>query len=311
MTSWLKWRLAALLGAATLGSGATYLHAQSEPMIVAKTPGEASERFVRFITSFNDVANVRYHTDVYFPFPRVYFSVDSERLLKGSRGFNLLLNMAALYKQPGFDTTEIQNDNGRDIIEVKPSATPAPHQLVCVQENGGWRVDLRATYGKWTGFEGAALDKQIFELTGVASSTMLQDPDFQGKQCQSNLKQIMLGIVQYTQDYDELMPPARRWTDVIQPYVKSRQIFDCPAMPSNRTGGYAYNQYLSQVSQEHIEESSLTVDVYETSNVSSPNVFGPGTGRAYRHSGGANFAFADGHIKWFAQGTDKNLNFKP
>ena len=30
--------------------------------------------------------------------------------------------------------------------------------------------------------------------------------------CQSNLKQIGLGIIQYTQDYDERMPMARMWT---------------------------------------------------------------------------------------------------
>lgn len=64
--------------------------------------------------------------------------------------------------------------------------------------------------------------------------------------CQSNLKQIGLGIAQYTQDYDEKMPyilpdpekvgpPGKFvseyivWGDVVQPYVKSMQIFTCPS----------------------------------------------------------------------------------
>ena len=57
--------------------------------------------------------------------------------------------------------------------------------------------------------------------------------------CQSNLKQIGLGVVQYTQDYDEKMPPAREYSDndkptalLIQPYVKSTQIFKCPSNTS-------------------------------------------------------------------------------
>jgi len=59
--------------------------------------------------------------------------------------------------------------------------------------------------------------------------------------CQSNLKQIGIGITQYTQDYDEIFPPARRltglpspddwvpWHALIQPYVKSTQLFACPS----------------------------------------------------------------------------------
>lgn len=63
--------------------------------------------------------------------------------------------------------------------------------------------------------------------------------------CQSNLKQIGLGIFQYTQDYDEKLmqsyftyPSATSgkfasdaiiWADAIQPYLKSVQIFECPS----------------------------------------------------------------------------------
>jgi prepilin-type N-terminal cleavage/methylation domain-containing protein/prepilin-type processing-associated H-X9-DG protein len=55
--------------------------------------------------------------------------------------------------------------------------------------------------------------------------------------CQSNLKQIGLGILQYAQDYDETMTPGYQngsgnvgpWHGLIQPYVKSIQIFRCPS----------------------------------------------------------------------------------
>ena len=99
--------------------------------------------------------------------------------------------------------------------------------------------------------------------------------------CQSNLKQIGLGVLQYAQDYDEIMVPAWlegscsagqgwqptystgfgcnsgtnggnfKWMDLIQPYVKSEQIFNCPSAPSsiplysqangNKYGSYAAN----------------------------------------------------------------------
>lgn len=46
--------------------------------------------------------------------------------------------------------------------------------------------------------------------------------------CQSNLKQIGLSFIQYTQDYDERLP-ALYWIAGLQPYIKSEQIFVCPS----------------------------------------------------------------------------------
>src|SRR6476469_1123574 len=55
--------------------------------------------------------------------------------------------------------------------------------------------------------------------------------------CQSNLKQLGLGMMQYTQDYDEKIVPLfnydgailRFWTERLQPYLKSTQITYCPS----------------------------------------------------------------------------------
>src|SRR4051794_33716576 len=63
--------------------------------------------------------------------------------------------------------------------------------------------------------------------------------------CQSNLKQIGLGFLQYAQDYDERLPlgmnvkPAADWpmdnrggwAGQIYPYLKSAQVFHCPSDP--------------------------------------------------------------------------------
>lgn len=71
--------------------------------------------------------------------------------------------------------------------------------------------------------------------------------------CQSNLKQIGLGALQYSQDYDEKIVPLR-WSYgaipaanggnrpgsthvpfpvLLQPYIKSTQLFKCPSNPLN------------------------------------------------------------------------------
>jgi len=87
--------------------------------------------------------------------------------------------------------------------------------------------------------------------------------------CMSNLKQIALGMMQYTQDYDEHFPKYRvpavssntaavpyGWAESLQPYIKSIQVFQCPsettAFDSTQLPGdsasdytdYAYNLWI-------------------------------------------------------------------
>ena len=63
--------------------------------------------------------------------------------------------------------------------------------------------------------------------------------------CLSNTKQMGLGIMMYTQDYDETYPQAywytndtdgsagyNQWSGLIQPYVKNIGIFVCPSDPN-------------------------------------------------------------------------------
>ena len=68
--------------------------------------------------------------------------------------------------------------------------------------------------------------------------------------CTSNLKQIGLGLLQYSQDYDEKQPldyfgindnsgygGRYKWMDAAYPYIKSEQIFDCPSDSFGTLGG--------------------------------------------------------------------------
>jgi prepilin-type N-terminal cleavage/methylation domain-containing protein/prepilin-type processing-associated H-X9-DG protein len=52
--------------------------------------------------------------------------------------------------------------------------------------------------------------------------------------CQSNLKQIGLGVMQYSQDFDNYLPATqtnlnKTWPTLIDPYIKSRQLYICPS----------------------------------------------------------------------------------
>ena len=105
--------------------------------------------------------------------------------------------------------------------------------------------------------------------------------------CQSNLKQIGLGWSMYAQDYDETTTPFYTlgtgngpitgdpvtlnanyyWPDLLHPYIKSQQVFQCPSTASLFAGStdfwtkvrYAYNQ--SNLNGDYI--------VYDTGSMSN------------------------------------------
>jgi prepilin-type N-terminal cleavage/methylation domain-containing protein/prepilin-type processing-associated H-X9-DG protein len=71
--------------------------------------------------------------------------------------------------------------------------------------------------------------------------------------CQSNLKQIGLGLLQYAQDYDEKLvnnsygsskesnaTTDYKWMDAIFPYVKSEQVYTCPSDTPETVGSVTY-----------------------------------------------------------------------
>jgi prepilin-type N-terminal cleavage/methylation domain-containing protein/prepilin-type processing-associated H-X9-DG protein len=186
--------------------------------------------------------------------------------------------------------------------------------------------------------------------------------------CQSNLKQLGLGLAQYYADYDGYFIPFTdtgsssgkgfSWTVCIYPYLKSTQVMTCPSK-SDLSQGYSLNAELGRIptggfstnpavnnkcgssSGGALNESTVLLAAqtptiieangynYVTSNPATDNSglrflwgspslqgrsnqvpFTAGTStmggvqanaaaNAARHLEGANYAFYDGHVKWF------------
>ena len=119
--------------------------------------------------------------------------------------------------------------------------------------------------------------------------------------CASNLKQLTLAMLQYTQDYDELWNPGGTyewanegaatnviqsragmgWAGILYPYAKSDQIYICPDDPTKPSGveyvvSYSYNANLAMTRlsstvnipalNSQLTAPSLTVVFYEVFN---------------------------------------------
>lgn len=156
--------------------------------------------------------------------------------------------------------------------------------------------------------------------------------------CQSNLKQVGLGVLQYTQDYDENFPIHNHggggdtgFFVEMQPYLKSIQIYQCPSestAPNANPGqvgysDYAYNLGLGwansprSLSQAVLTQPVLTVMVSENATAYGDNwsagcsgntncAAGLATlssGAAQRHLETANYLFCDGHVKAYKGAT--------
>jgi prepilin-type N-terminal cleavage/methylation domain-containing protein/prepilin-type processing-associated H-X9-DG protein len=86
--------------------------------------------------------------------------------------------------------------------------------------------------------------------------------------CQSNLKQIGLGFMQYTQDNDENFPSGSRgslgqgWGGAIFPYIKSAQVYQCPndATTGSTTSGVTCypNSYIGNLNLMRRDPGSAT-----------------------------------------------------
>lgn len=113
--------------------------------------------------------------------------------------------------------------------------------------------------------------------------------------CLSNMKQMGLAFMQYTQDYDEKFPRLQLstlsgatkappytypygWADALYPYTKSTQLLQCPSdsmgpNPDSTQVGftdYGYNNLMGrgsgnmpEVNLSALEYASLTIHVYE------------------------------------------------
>ena len=155
--------------------------------------------------------------------------------------------------------------------------------------------------------------------------------------CSSNVKQLGLAWMQYTQDYDEVTLPVNigpsvsytllngsaytgymLWPTIINPYTKSIQMQNCPSNTYKWDGSYTGSSCYGYVSPNwgqalasYTHPASTFVFYDVMSNAGFTNQYAPGVGTVANgyldsgfgnlHNTGANVTFADGHTKWISQ----------
>ncbi len=123
--------------------------------------------------------------------------------------------------------------------------------------------------------------------------------------CQSDLRQLGLGLSQYYQDYDNQYPRANEWCDVLLPYTKSAALFQCPRVQRKRYG-YAFNAHMDRLQGSQVAAPECFVGLFDAQ--AGWNQYGGPELVERRHLGMWNAAFADGHVQWMRESGDALWN---
>ena len=150
--------------------------------------------------------------------------------------------------------------------------------------------------------------------------------------CVSNVKQIAFATLEYSMDYDEgtfcdqqgesQWNDYRGWAEMLEPYMKNRQILICPDGPDdNHEVQYLWNDAVSNTMYFIIDQPSRTFLFYDGQTtdldtgpsdgemvlslgrdqcgcVGADRLPAQFRGNEARHNDGWNLAYADGHVKW-------------
>jgi prepilin-type processing-associated H-X9-DG protein len=138
-------------------------------------------------------------------------------------------------------------------------------------------------------------------------SEIRQDLTFQEDKatCQNHLKQLALAAHQLRlQNKNRFAFTQSNFKDALMPYIKDAAPFHCPVDSSSSFEGYSFNKNLEDVDAGQIDGYSHEVILFYE---------GQGENFDFRHGGGTNVVFADGHVKFYRESSPdlKTLRWKP
>jgi len=142
--------------------------------------------------------------------------------------------------------------------------------------------------------------------------------------CMSNMKQIGMGLIQYTQDNDGYPPSvdpddwSHTWRNTIFPYQKDPYVYKCPTHANSRIGldgfandysvAYTKNGFFVPIGSPRVANGSIdngeNLIILCESNDYGPSINIDSNPQAFEqrlwvgHTQGSDYGFLDGHVKW-------------
>ena len=191
---------------------------------------------------------------------------------------------------------------------------------------------------RWWGWLVAALVVAV-GVAGFSSLFANARAQAQANNCQSNVKQIVLGMIMYSSDNNDHLPPTTGWSLAILPYDKNVGIYGCPAdddlqrkaaeseakrrllSPSRERAfsridplklglpldpSYTMNAALAGHVMGSLPEPKATILLFEGSLPA-----GERSDAIFRHAGRLNVGYPDGHAQLLSQREFEAARFSP
>jgi prepilin-type processing-associated H-X9-DG protein len=176
----------------------------------------------------------------------------------------------------------------------QPTALLAGESLLVVEDGVVYKIDV----GKME-VTGSVAYRPSPQKTGLPAELM---PMMMGARekaqltaCISNMKQLCLAALMYSQDWDGILP-AENWPKDLEPYLKNTALYSCPAQPEKI--GFALNAALAAANGKDVKRPAETVLFFEA-DVPDDVAFGGADAvlQQPRHAGKIVVGFVDGHVQ--------------
>jgi len=125
--------------------------------------------------------------------------------------------------------------------------------------------------------------------------------------CLANAKQLAIGQLMYSYDYDDHLPPSEKWMDTVLPYCNKNDYY-CPTIKDRRPDQFGYAFYFKWSGRQltTFDPPEHAILLFE-SVVLDKNAATGLVGFGKRHTS-VPFGFADGHCKVYADGTRAEMD---
>lgn len=181
------------------------------------------------------------------------------------------------------------------ITHAPPMSAQSDHVLVLFTQ-GKWKI-LGGGFPMGDMAPGLGAIASMFEMSGVFEKA---HQAAQRTAAISDAKQIALGVIMYSQDFDDTTPLMANTKDAIMPYVKNKDLFTAPGDPPG-TDSFSFNEKVMGIPESKIASPANTVLLYQGSNHQLH----------FDKDGKAAVAFCDGHAKLISQDQAATLNWDP
>ena len=132
----------------------------------------------------------------------------------------------------------------------------------------------------------------------VKDETIVLPPPDLAKLAESRLKQISVGMLIYSSDYDDNLPPGDQWIDRLTPYVKAESTFHSPAFTDPGVYGFAYDQNAAGMPTTFFDFPAQATLDFDSTVLTKSAVAHPSTLPVpARYQGGNFVGYVDGHVK--------------